>query len=123
VDAPGTGRQHGGVAVSPMAAWLLFGIVAAASVVVVCTALARLGRMPLVRGVALSANYLSESFSAMLAMLLVSALTVGFRRGDHGGFLEHCTVCFRASRGPTFKGGPSRIRASGNQRRISERLP
>jgi len=45
-------------------------IVAAASVVVVCTALARLGRMPLVRGVALSANYLSESFSAMLAMLL-----------------------------------------------------
>ena len=87
VDATGTAVNTASWLFRRWRRWLLFGIVAAASVVAVCTALARLGRMPVVRGVAVSANYLSVSFSAMLAMLVVSALTVGFAMAIMGGFL------------------------------------
>ena len=85
--APGPGIKMYAWLLRRWGRWLLLGIVTAAMVAIACTALARSGRMPLLRGIALGGNYLGASMSLMLAGSLMFALLVGFTAATIGGFL------------------------------------
>ena len=101
--------------------WVFLGIVTAAIVAVACTAPARWGRMPLLRGIANGGNLpgrVDKSDAGGRAAVRGDGRLHG---GDDRAFWERCTGCCRASQVPTLKGGRCRIKASGNRRPILRR--